>query len=60
MLTRMRGSVRGDWRKPVPYRDAIFARQDRRNLRNPQLERGEVRIKDIELDISPGTIFRRF
>ena len=22
-LTRMRGSVRGDWRKPVPYRDAI-------------------------------------
>ena len=20
-LTRMRGSVRGDWRKPVPYRD---------------------------------------
>ena len=21
-LTRMRGSVRGDWRKPVPYRDA--------------------------------------
>ena len=22
-LTRMRGSVRGDWRKPVPYRDAF-------------------------------------
>ena len=22
-LTRMRGSVRGDWRKPVPYRDAL-------------------------------------
>ena len=50
-LTRMRGSVRGDWRKPVPYRDAIFARQGIRNPRNPQLERGEVRIEDIELDI---------
>ena len=24
-LTRMRGSVRGDWRKPVPYRDALKA-----------------------------------
>ena len=47
----MRGSVRGDWRKPVPYRDAIFARQGIRNLRNPQLERGEVRIENIELDI---------
>ena len=23
-LTRMRGSVRGDWRKPVPYRDGSF------------------------------------
>ena len=22
-LTRMRGSVRGDWRKPVPYRDVM-------------------------------------
>ena len=29
----------------------IFARQGMRNLRNPQLERGEVRIEDIELDI---------
>ena len=50
----MQGSVRGDWRKPVPYRDEIFARQDMRNLRNPQLERGEVRIEDIELDIKSG------
>ena len=29
---------------------AIFARQDMRNLRNPQLERGEVRIEDIKLN----------
>ena len=29
----------------------IFARHGMRNLRNPQLERGEVRIEDIELDI---------
>ena len=31
-----------------------------RNLRNPQHERGEVRIEDIELVFNPGTIFRRF
>ena len=29
----------------------IFARQGVRNLRNPQLERGEVCIEDIELDL---------
>ena len=29
----------------------IFARQGMRNLRNPQLERGEVCIEDIELDL---------
>ena len=29
----------------------IFARQGMRNLRNPLLTRGEVRIEDIELDI---------
>ena len=29
----------------------IFARQGMRNLRNPQLECGGVRIEDIELDI---------
>ena len=29
----------------------IFARQDMRNLRNPQLGRGEVCIEDIELDL---------
>ena len=34
----------------------VFARRIR-NLRNPQLERGEVRIEDIEL-IKFGTIFR--
>ena len=28
-----------------------FARQGMRNLRNPQLERGEVCIEDIELDL---------
>ena len=30
---------------------ANFAKQDMRNLRNPQLERGEVRIEVIELDL---------
>ena len=29
----------------------IFARQGMRNLRNPQLGRGEVCIEDIELDL---------
>ena len=29
----------------------IFARQGMRNLRNPQLERGEVCIEDVELEL---------
>ena len=29
----------------------IFARHGMRNLRNPQLERGEICIKDVELEL---------
>ena len=34
-LTRMRGSVRGDWRKPVPYRDgAGHAKSPKKEVRS--------------------------
>ena len=36
----------------------IFARQGMRNLRNPQLERGEVCIEDIELDLN-STLYKK-
>ena len=40
-LTRMRGSVRGDWRKPVPYRDgAGHAKSPKKEVRsNPSIQK---------------------
>ena len=40
-LTRMRGSVRGDWRKPVPYRDgAGHAKSPKKEVRsNPRFRK---------------------
>ena len=43
-LTRMRGSVRGDWRKPVPYRDgAGHAKSPKKEVRsNPSIQKNII------------------
>ena len=56
-LTRMRGSVRGDWRKPVPYRDGTrHAKSPKKEVRSNHLTHINITLSIVYSVDCPGLL----